>query len=81
MQSTISVQSFLFSLYLFYLLQETMLKEVEEALENWDGKKSKTWCSRVEALNTAWEDHIWCQNELNIIHLSSFVFLFEAKPT
>jgi hypothetical protein len=41
---------------LFHLLKETMLKEVEEALENWDGKKSITWCSRMETLNTAWED-------------------------
>ncbi|XP_028407814.1 uncharacterized protein LOC114530388 [Dendronephthya gigantea] len=36
---------------------ENILDDIEEALANWDGKKNRSWCSRMEALNSTWEDH------------------------
>ncbi len=34
-----------------------MLEDVDELLLDWKGKKSKLWASRMESLNTTWEDH------------------------
>ena len=34
-----------------------MLKDVDELLLDWKGKKSKSWSSRMELLNAKWEDH------------------------
>ena len=34
-----------------------MLNDVDELLLDWKGKKAKSWGSRMQSLNTAWEDH------------------------
>ena len=34
-----------------------MLKDVDELLLDWKGKKSKSWSSRMDLLNAKWEDH------------------------